>query len=78
MSPLSKRGHVRALQIPSRKRDALVPEAERYNGRCFSIDNRKSLIDWAMRLCFLVGTIVALSLVDTKKILNPPTTSNAS
>jgi len=32
------------------------------------IDKRKSLIDWIMRLYFLVGTIVALSVVD-KKIL---------
>jgi len=77
MSPLSKRGHVRALQIPSRKRDGLVPEAERYAGLYFSIDNRKALIDWAMRLCFLVGTIVALSVVD-RKILNPSTTCHAS
>ncbi|HEV8618818.1 MAG TPA: hypothetical protein VGQ70_04925 [Candidatus Udaeobacter sp.] len=63
---------------PSRKRDALVPEAERYDDRSFSIDKRKSLTDWAMRLYFLVGTIVALSLVDKKKTLNPPTTCHAS
>jgi hypothetical protein len=61
----------------SRKRDGLVPEAERYDGRSFSIDKRKSLIEWAIRLSFLVGTIVALSVVD-RKILNPSTTCNAS
>jgi hypothetical protein len=77
MSPLSKCGHVAALQIPSRKRDSLVPEAERYGDRSFLIDKRKSLIDWAIQLSFLVGTIVALSVVD-RKILNPSTTCNAS
>ena len=66
MSPLSRRGHVRALQIPSRKRDDFVPEAERYDDRYFSIDNRKSLIEWAIRISFLVGTIVALCVVDRK------------
>jgi hypothetical protein len=62
---------------PSRKRDGVVPEAERNDDRYFSIDKRKSLIDWAIRLSFLVGTIVALSLVD-RKILNPSTTCHAS
>ena len=77
MSPLSKRGHVRALQIPSRKRDGLVPEAERYGDRSFVFEKRKSLIDWAIRLSFLVGMIVALCVVD-RKILNPSTTCHAS
>jgi IS30 family transposase len=77
MSPLSKRGHVRALQISSRKRDGLVPEAERYDDRSFSIDKRKSLIDWVIQLSFLVGTIVALSVVD-RKILNLSTICHAS
>ena len=30
---------------PSRKRDGLVPEVERYGDRFFVIDKRKSLID---------------------------------
>jgi hypothetical protein len=30
MSPLSKRGHVRALQIPSHKRDDRIPQAEQF------------------------------------------------
>jgi hypothetical protein len=77
MSPLSKRRHVHALQIPSRKRDSLVPEAERCGDRFFVIDKRKSLIDWVIRLSFLVGMIVALSLVE-RKILNPSTTCHGS
>lgn len=39
---------------------------ERYGDRSFVIDKRKSLIDGAMQLYFLVGTIVALSVVDNK------------
>ena len=68
--------HIRAL-LSSRKRDGLVPEAERYGDRSFVIDKRKSLIDWAIQLSFLVGTIVALRVVD-RKILNPSTTCHAS
>jgi hypothetical protein len=77
MSPLSNRGYVRALQIPSHKRDGLVPEVERYGDRSFVIDKRKSLIDGIIQLSFPVGMIVALCVVD-RKILNPSTTCNAS
>jgi hypothetical protein len=77
MSPLSKRGHVRALQIPSRKRDGVVPEVERYGDRSFVADKRKSLIDGAIQLSFPVGMIVAICAVD-RKILNPSTTCHAS
>jgi hypothetical protein len=56
-------------QSPSRKRDALVPEAERYHGRCFSIYNRKSLTDRAMQLYFLGWHGHCVTGVDKKKFL---------
>ena len=40
------------FQIPSHKRDGLVPEVERYGDRSFVIDKRKSLIDWAIQTFF--------------------------